>query len=304
MKRWKRWQYIIGILLLIWILGFLVSKIIDTKDTKVLQDEILVIPIKGIISTSSSSLPFESSGANVDSILSQLKKAKESSTIKAVVLEINSPGGTVIASRELANAVKNLGKPSVAVIREVGASGAYWIASSADVIIADELSITGSIGVMGSYLQFSKIMQDYGITYERLVAGEYKDLGTPFKELEQDERNILQSKLNKIQDVFINEVKVNRNLTDIRRISTGEFFLGIEAKELGLIDKFGNREVAIEEAKKLAKLKSPRVVEFKEKRSLLDLLGKVSASNFYYLGRGIGSELIKLENPSLKINAY
>jgi len=233
-----------------------------------------------------------------------LKKAKDDNSIKAVVLEINSPGGTVIASRELANAVKNLGKPNVAVIREVGASGAYWIASSSNKIIADELSITGSIGVISSYLQFSGLMEKYGITYERLTAGEYKDLGTPYKELTRDERNLLQVKLDKIQEIFINEVKKNRNITDAKRISTGEFFLGIEAKELGLIDKFGNRETAIEEAKKLANLKSPKIVEFKEKRSLFDLLGKLSASNFYYMGKGIGVELVKSESPSLEINAF
>lgn len=298
----KKWQYIIGILFLIWILGFITSKIISNNN--VIQDEIVVIPINGIISTSDSSFPFESSNADVDSILKALKKAKDDNSIKAVVLEINSPGGTVIASRELANAVKNLGKPNVAVIREVGASGAYWIASSSNKIIADELSITGSIGVISSYLQFSGLMEKYGITYERLTAGEYKDLGTPYKELTRDERNLLQVKLDKIQEIFINEVKKNRNITDAKRISTGEFFLGIEAKELGLIDKFGNRETAIEEAKKLANLKSPKIVEFKEKRSLFDLLGKLSASNFYYMGKGIGVELVKSESPSLEINAF
>ena len=297
----KRWQYIIGILLLIYLFGFIASKIIQSNN--IIQDQIVVIPINGIISSSSSSLPFESSSINLDYTLKVLKKAKEDNSLKAVVLEINSPGGTVVASRELAHAVKNLNKPSVAVIREVGASGAYWVASSANVIIADELSITGSIGVISSYLQFSELMKEYGITYEGLTAGKYKDLGTPFKELEKDERNILQNKLNKIQEIFIQEVKDNRKINNTERISTGEFFLGIEAKEIGLIDKFGDRETAIEEAKKLANLKSPRIVEFKEKRSLLDLLSKLSASNFYYLGKGIGSE-IKINNENnLEIKA-
>lgn len=299
----KKWQYIVGILFLIWILGFITSKIISNNN--VIQDEIVVIPINGIISTSDSSFPFESSNADVDSILKALKKAKDDNSIKAVVIEINSPGGTVIASRELANAVKNLGKPNVAVIREVGASGAYWVASSSNKIIADELSITGSIGVISSYLQFSDLMEKYGITYERLTAGEYKDLGTPYKELTKDERSLLQTKLDKIQEIFINEVKKNRNITDVKRVSTGEFFLGIEAKELGLIDKFGNRETAIEEAKILADLKSPKIVEFKEKHSLFDLLGKLSASNFYYLGKGIGSQLnLEITKKNLEINAF
>ena len=298
----KKWYYIIGVILIIWLFTFLASRIIS--DNQVVQDEILIIPIKGIISTSSSSLPFESSNANVDSILKELKKAKEDSSIKAVILDINSPGGTVVASKEIANAVKNLNKPSISVIREVGASGAYWVASSSDMIIADELSITGSIGVIGSYLQFSKLMQQYGVTYEELTGGEYKDLGSSFKELEQNERNILQGKIDMIHEFFINDVKENRKLTDTKRISTGEFFLGIEAKELGLIDKFGNRETAIEEAKKLADLKSPRIVEFEQKRSLLDLLGSVSATNFYYLGRGIGSELsLEMNNKNLEVNA-
>ena len=298
----KKWQYVLIVLIGIWAFGFLVSNIVNSNDNKVLQDQVLVVPIKGVISSSSSSSLFESSGLNLDSTLKSLKKAKEDNTIKAVVLEINSPGGTVIASRELANAVKNLDKPTVAVIREVGASGAYWVASSADVIIADELSITGSIGVISSYLQFSKIMEEYGITYERLTAGSYKDLGSPYKELTQNERNILQSKLNIIQGVFINEVKENRQITDLNRVSTGEFFLGVEAKELGLIDKFGDRDTAIEEAKTLANLKDPRIIEFKEKTSLFNIFSLISKESFYYLGRGIGSE-IKLKEDNLQINA-
>ena len=298
----KKWQYVLIVLIGIWAFGFLVSSIVNSNDNKVLQDQVLVVPIKGVISSSSSSSLFESSGLNLDSTLKSLKKAKEDNTIKAVVLEINSPGGTVIASRELANAVKNLDKPTVAVIREVGASGAYWVASSADVIIADELSITGSIGVISSYLQFSKIMEEYGITYERLTAGAYKDLGSPYKELTQNERNILQSKLNIIQGVFINEVKENRQITDLNRVSTGEFFLGVEAKELGLIDKFGDRDTAIEEAKTLANLKDPRIIEFKEKTSLFNIFSLISKESFYYLGRGIGSE-IKLKEDNLQINA-
>jgi len=298
----KKWQYVLIVLIGIWAFGFLVSSIVNSNDNKVLQDQVLVVPIKGVISSSSSSSLFESSGLNLDSTLKSLKKAKEDNTIKAVVLEINSPGGTVIASRELANAVKNLDKPTVAVIREVGASGAYWVASSADVIIADELSITGSIGVISSYVQFSKIMEEYGITYERLTAGSYKDLGSPYKELTQNERNILQSKLNIIQGVFINEVKENRQITDLNRVSTGEFFLGVEAKELGLIDKFGDRDTAIEEAKTLANLKDPRIIEFKEKTSLFNIFSLISKESFYYLGRGIGSE-IKLKEDNLQINA-
>ena len=129
-----------------------------------------------------------------------IDSAKKDVRIKGVIFKINSPGGSVVGSKEIGNAIKKLGKPSVAVIREVGASGAYWVASSADVIIADELSITGSIGVISSYLQFSKIMEEYGITYERLVGGEHKDMGVPYKQLSKEEQIIMQKKINIIPE--------------------------------------------------------------------------------------------------------
>jgi len=299
----KRWQYIIGVLLLIFLISFLISKLLPNFEA-VQEDEILVIPIYGVISNENSNLPFGSSEVNSDSIISSIKTAKENKNIKAVIFEINSPGGTVLASKEIADAVKKLNKPKVALIRDIGASGAYWIASSTDKIIADELSITGSIGVISSYLEFSDLLNEYGITYERLVTGEYKDVGSPYKNLTEEERNLIQSKLNKIDQVFLNNVKENRKLKDTKKIQTGEFFLGIEAKELGLIDYLGNKETAIEVAKNLSKIKEAKVVEFKEKKSIFDVLNKLNANAFYYLGQGIGSQLYyESKNKNLEINA-
>ena len=296
----KRWQYVIAILILIWLIGFALSKLF--ANTPIDEDQILIIPIKGIISMSDSDLPFRTSTTNADVILASLKKAKENKNIKAVILEINSPGGTVVASKEVADAVKDFDKPIVALIREVGASGAYWIASGADKIVADELSITGSIGVISSYLEFSKLMEEYGITYESLVSGRYKDLGSPFKELTSEERNILQNKIDKIHQVFLREVKENRNLTSTREIETGIFLLGIEAKNLGLIDVLGNKENAIELAKELSNIKEAKIVEFKEKRTFFDLISKFSSYNSYYTGLGIGEQLLSSGKDNLQIN--
>ncbi|MEK6862969.1 MAG: signal peptide peptidase SppA [Nanoarchaeota archaeon] len=299
----KRWQYIIGILVLIFLISFLISKLLPNFEA-VQEDEILVIPIYGVISNENSNLPFSSSEVNSDSIISSIKTAKENKNIKAVIFEINSPGGTVVASKEIADAVKKLNKPKVALIRDIGASGAYWIASSTDKIIADELSITGSIGVISSYLEFSGLLNEYGITYERLVTGEYKDVGSPYKNLSEEERNLIQSKLNKIDQVFLNNVKENRKLKDTKKIQTGEFFLGIEAKDLGLIDYLGNKEIAIEVAKNLSNIKEAKIVEFKEKKSIFDVLNKLNANAFYYLGQGIGSQLYyESKNKNLEINA-
>jgi len=288
MKRKNNNKVVILIILLLFVTILGVSSSFKNDGLKT-ENQIALIPIKGIIGSVSSSIPFSSSQDNTELILNALEKSKENKNIKAVILEINSPGGTVIASKEIANAVKNLDKPVISLIREVGASGAYWVASSSDYIIADELSITGSIGVISSYLQFSGLLENYNITYERLIAGQFKDIGSPFKELTNEERIILQKKLDKIQEVFVNEVKENRNLDNTEEIEKGLFYLGSEALELGLVDELGNKDLAIKKAKELANIKDARIVEYKEKKNLLDILSRLSTESFYYMGLGISS---------------
>ena len=302
-KFMKKWQYVIGVLILIFLISFIISKLLPNFE-KAQEDEILIIPIEGIISNGNANLLFESDEVTSDKIISSIKKAEDNENIKAVIFEINSPGGTVLASKEIADAVKKLDKPNVAWIRDVGASGAYWIASSADKIVADELSITGSIGVISSYLEFSGLLEKYGIEYQRLVAGKYKDAGSPYKDLTNEEKEIIQKKLDKIDEIFLNEVKTNRRLQDTKKIETGEFFLGLEAKELNLVDYLGGKEKAIEIAKNLSSIKEAKLVEVKEKKSILDILNKLTVSSFYYLGKGIGSELyFNGKNNNLQIKA-
>ncbi len=213
------------------------------------------------------------------------------------MFEIDSPGGTVVASKQIAEAIGKLNKPTVAIIRETGASGAYWISASTDKIVADELSITGSIGVISSYLEFSDLLNKYGVEYARLVSGEYKDIGSPLKELTDEERNILQKKLDLVDDYFLNYVKERRNLSnrEVERIKTGEFFLGKEAKELNLIDYTGDKEFAIKLAKDMGNVKDARVTEFREKKTLLDLFSSYTSEAFYYMGRGIGTEISNID---------
>ena len=191
-------------------------------------------------------------GQTSEGVLQDIKDAGKDSTVKGIILEINSPGGAVVASQEIADAVKSLNKTKYAVIREVGASGGYWIASATDKIIASPMSITGSIGVIGSYLEFSGLFEKYGIGYERLVSGDKKDIGTPYRDLTSEEKTLMENKLRIVHEYFIKQVAMNRHMEieDVRKVATGEFYLGSEAKELGLIDEFGNKETAIELMKK------------------------------------------------------
>jgi protease-4 len=103
------------------------------------------------------------------------------------------------------------------------------------------MSITGSIGVIASYLQFSDLLDEHGVTYERMVAGRYKDMGTPFKDLSDTERLIFQQTLDQIHTEFIEGVAENRNMSvsEVRKLATGQVYLGIKAIELGLVDAIG-----------------------------------------------------------------
>ena len=169
-----------------------------------MSPKVQVIPIYGVIST-------HGYGSS-EEIANQIASADSDSAVKAILLEINSPGGYVVATEEVSRAVENCEKPVVAWIRVMGASGAYWIASSADMIVAERASSTGSIGVSSSYLQYADYLTEEGITYERLVSGRYKDTGTPYKALTSDERALLQHRIEIINDMFVLHVSRTRGM--------------------------------------------------------------------------------------------
>lgn len=280
----------IVVIALLWIFSFLISTLFNYSFG---GDKIVVIPIKGVISTEDSSGIVSAKTVSSTEIVDFIKQADSDDSVKGIILEINSPGGTVVASKEIADAVKGVNKPVIAWIREIGASGAYWVASSSDTIVVDPLSITGSIGVISSYLEFSELLQDYGINYERLVAGEFKDTGTPFKRLDKEERALLQGKLNSIHNMFITEVAKNRNLEekDVRGLANGIFYLGEEAVRLGLADSLGGKELAINLTKDAAGITKAKIITYREKRLLLDFFNRLSANSFYNIGRGMASEV-------------
>ncbi len=280
------------------VVSFVLSFLIGTSTS----NKIAMIPIKGAISSSGGGLPFEGAGASSLNILDQLKDADEDNNVKAIILEIDSPGGTVLASKEVADKIKEIEKPVVAWVRGTGASGAYWIASATDRIVADELSVIGSIGVTSSYLEFSGLLKEYDVSYQRLVTGEFKDLGSPYKELTEKERELLMKKINQIHDFFIREISENRNisLAKINKLATGEFFLGQEAIKLGLIDELGGRDEAVNVSKQLANVTEAEVVKYKDSEGIFDYL--LDAKIPYQVGQGIGSAFINtdLKKPEIR----
>ena len=237
---------------------------------------------------------FLSSGASANEIIGFIHDADKNPQVKAILLRINSPGGTPVASEEIAYAVKNSSKPVVALIRDQGTSGAYWVASAADGIVASPISITGSIGVLGSSLEFSGFMQKYGIGYERLIAGEFKDAGIPFRNLTQVEREMLQVRLNLIHQYFIKSVAENRHLSyeQTAELANGMFYTGEQAKDLGLVDVLGGVDEAKEMIKQKANLKEASFIEYRRPRSFLDVFGSVISNAGFSIGQGFGKEVV------------
>jgi len=255
---------------------------------------VALISVEGIIMGSGNGV-FGEETVSSERVVDFLKDAEERAMVEAVLVEINSPGGSAVASDEIANQIKKMEKPVVAVIREMGASGGYWIASAADHVIANRMSITGSIGVLSSYLEFSGLMERYGVGYERLVAGEYKDMGSSFRKLSGDEREILQGKLDKIHGFFIEEIAENRGLSEgaVKEIATGEFFLGVEALEIGLVDELGDKITAEEYLKEAADLKEVDYVKYEVEKNFLEAIMGVVSNYFFRIGEGIGSVFVR-----------
>lgn len=239
---WKR----VGISMLLLLALIVVSSIVALLFSDGASGNTAVIRITGpIVSTDGG--PFSGGITTSTDILEQIERAERRQGIESIILEINSPGGSAVASDEIAQAVLQAEKPVVAWIRESGASGAYWIASAADHVVANRMSVTGSIGVLGSYLGFEEFIDEWNVTYNRLVAGERKDIGSPFRELSQEERAFLEEKLGTVHGFFLEEVARNRNLTNdsIAAVQDGRFLLGVEAFDLGLVDELGGRREAV-----------------------------------------------------------
>jgi len=214
--------------------------------------EVAIIDLSGSIVPSASGF---SAGITPDQIR-RLNQQAENQNVDAIIYEINSGGGAVVASKDLRRNIEAVDVPTVCRFRDTGASGAYLAALGCDEIVADSATITGSIGVTSSYIEFSDLMDEIGISYVNVTAGDRKEVGSPYKEPTEEEKQVLAEKSRMIGDEFLNDVSEERNLTQAQReeTSTGEIFLGSEAKELGLVDRLGGRNTAIKEAENLTGL--------------------------------------------------
>lgn len=222
-------------------------------------DSIAVIRIDDTISGTS--------GVTPEDILDQLDQAMADDAVKAIVLRVDSGGGTVAASQEIMMEVRKVReiKPIVVSVGDICASGAYMVASQCDEIVAAPGSSVGSIGVISQVTNVQGLLDKLGIQFTTLTAGEYKDAGSPYRALTETETAMIQEELDAIYNLFIADVAEGRGMTEaeVRELATGWVWLGNEALELGLVDTIGNYNDAIDRAAELGGIAGePNIVSY------------------------------------------
>lgn len=225
------------------------------------KEGVAVVNIYGVIEVASVNF------YGTDYIVKRLKNLSEDKKIKAVVLRINSPGGSVAASQEVYREVINLrkkGKKVVVSMGDVAASGGYYIASAADKILADDGSITGSIGVIFSLPNVEGLMSKAGVKFITIKSSRHKDIGSMMREMTEEERKIIQALIDDAFSQFLNVVLSSGRLKvkDAETLADGRVFTGKQAKALGLVDEIGGLYEAIALAGKLAGIKGePKIMD-------------------------------------------
>jgi len=239
------------------------------------ENKVAVISLSGPIQWESSGLFFGGNVITPAFVRSELKKAKNDLGVKAIVIQINSPGGSVAASQEIVNLLEQVKKPVVVSMSDLAASGGYYISAGADKIVALPGTLTGSIGVISEVPNLKGLFDKLGIDMQVFIAGKHKDMYGGFRDMTPEEEVIMQEMTDQLYDQFIQVVAEGRNLSqdNVRELATGQLYTGVQAKELGLVDEVGGIQTAIDSAASLAGISEP-AVEYYERQvpSLLDSL--------------------------------
>lgn len=275
------------------------------------DEKILVLSIQGMISDQPKEKLLRTQPSMVQEVMAQLKRAEKDPQIKALLMKVNSPGGTVTASDILYHEIRAFkersGVTMVVAMMNVTASGGYYISLPADWIIAHPTTITGSIGVIFTRPGVSGFMEKLGLSVYVSKSGDLKDMGSPFRAPTDTDEAIFQAMTDQIADRFIGLVKKHRTIPDDQqqRIASARIFLADEARKAGLVDQVGYLSDAIEKAKTLAGLsQDAKVVTYRRYQteddniynpalnqldtlefnaSALDTLNAMQTAGFYYL---------------------
>jgi len=269
-------------------------------------NKIAVIPLSGPITTGG---VFSLFGTTItpELVRTQLARAEDDSSVGAVVLQIDSPGGAVAPCQEILEEIGKIrqSKPVVVSMGNEAASGGYYISAEADRIVALPGTLTGSIGVIAQMPNVKGLYEKLGIEMETFKGGKYKDMYSGLRELTAEEKIIMQQLVDDYYEQFIDVVAEGRGLSKdkVRTLATGQLYTGAEAKESGLVDELGGLDTAIDLAAELAGIAAPKVEYYKHEPSLLESLLGMGLSDLANLARmrllGLdGQDIVLLESLS------
>lgn len=269
---------IVGLMVFFFVASVLVMRFGATPGEFSFGGRIAVVEIRGVITQSSG-------------VIDELRRHREDSGVKAIVLRIDSPGGGVGPSQEIYQEVLKTRKEKKVLtsMGAVAASGGYYVACGSDLIVANPGTITGSIGVVMQFSNFEELMKKIGIKGVVIKSGAFKDTGSPFREMTPEERRLLQQVIDSVQEQFVSAVAAGRKMdrAKVAEIADGRILTGEQAKKLGLVDEFGNLQDTIDLAAKLVGIEGrPQVIYPRRKVTLWDLVLKD-------LARGILDTLIE-----------
>jgi protease IV len=254
------WLFAVGLGILILINLFFPDLDLST------DDRIAVIRVEGVILDSQTTI-------------GELKRFSENPSVKAIVIRIDSPGGGVVPSQEIYDAVKRVrsknNKAVIASMGSVAASGGYYIAAATDRIVANPGTLTGSIGVIMETANVEGLLQKIGVEGVVIKSGKYKDVGSPLRKMSVDERNLLQAVMDDVHKQFIEAVAEGRSLElrAAQALADGRIFTGRQAKEAKLVDELGDLEDAIQLAAEVVGIEGePKIVEPRRRFSIREIL--------------------------------
>lgn len=277
---------IVGIILVSMVAVALVAPMVKNQTMASGEGKIAVIYVEGVIMGGRGQNSFLSEYGGTDQIIKQLHEASDDDSVKAVLLRVNSPGGSAPASQELGEEIKKVrakGKIVVTSMGDVAASGGYWLAACSDKVYANPATLTGSIGVYMPYSNWEELYRKIGIKQEKIKSGEHKDILSPERQMTAEERAIIQAMVDDMYNQFVAVVAEGRKMDParVRQLADGRIYTGNQAKELGLIDELGNMYDAIEGAAQLAGIKGkPKIKEYGRISPLAVLFGASEQISF------------------------
>jgi len=256
---------------------FVAPKVKQSK--LVSHDKIAIVYVDGMIVGGRGQVGLLTEGGGTDTLIRQLHQARDDASVKAIILRINSPGGTVPASQEVGEELKKIraaGKPVITSMADMAASGGYWLAACTDKIYANPSTITGSLGVYMPYSNWEELYKKIGVRQEKIKSGPHKDILSPDRQLTEEERAIIQVMVDDMYNQFVEVIAVGRRLDPdkVRELADGRIYTGRQAKEAGLVDELGNMYDAIDGAANMVGIQGePEIIEYGKKNVIESLFG-------------------------------